>query len=144
MNLEEFVAQTLTQIVAGVREATQRIDALGTNARVNPQTIRSADDAADRQSIVEFDVAVTVVDQEDATARDKISASAGILAVVSAKLSGESGNEKTERQRNEIVSRVRFQVALAQPSQIDDRSQAERDANAKRAENAALRRRTVV
>ena len=126
MDLQEFVAQTLTQIVAGVHDATRRIAELGTNARVNPNTIKQRDDPAGRTSDVQFDVAITVIDQENDSKRDRVGAAAGILSVVSARISGESSNERSEYARNETVSRVRFNVQLAQPSEIDDRSEEER------------------
>jgi hypothetical protein len=122
MDLQTFVAETLTQIVGGVREATQRISELGTNAKVNPVTVRYNDNPEARKTSVEFDVAVTVVQQEDDRTNDKVAASAGILSVVSARIAGEAANEKLERSRNEMISRVRFSVELAQPSEINDRT----------------------
>lgn len=143
MDLKEFVAQTLVQIVAGVDDATRRIAEMGTNARVNPRTIRQPDDAEARQTQVEFDVAVTVVEQEDATSHDTIGAAAGFLSVVSAKITGESGNQTIERQRNETVSRVRFAISIAQPAQIDDRTDQARAADVRRRDRADTVRRTI-
>lgn len=122
MDLQTFVAETLTQIVAGVQDAAKRISAMGTNAAVNPRTLyASADDPSTRTTDVEFDVALTIAGEKGERTSDQVSAAAGFLSVVSAKIAGQSANEGDARQRNETVSRVRFTVAMAQPSEVSDR-----------------------
>jgi len=121
MDLKTFIAETLTQIVDGVQDARTRIGEGDTNASLNPHVIGAhAEAEVGKTSPVEFDVAVTVVEQSDDKTGAKAGASGGfgILSVVSAKVSAESGVENQQLARNETVSRVKFSVQLAQPADI--------------------------
>lgn len=117
MNLKEFVAQTLTQIVEGVAEAQKSIAEGGSGASVNPHMVSSsARRKIGKASPVSFDVALTVSEAADSTLG--ASASASFLSVVSAKMT--TKGEITDRSRNEAVSRVQFSVELAQPSDLTE------------------------
>jgi hypothetical protein len=121
MDLKTFVAQTLIQIVEGVADAKAAIEAGETNARVNPKTVYGDKAAAGDPHPVEFDVALTVTSESKESSGAKAGASAGILAVVSARVAGELSSSSIGAERNESVSRVRFTVQLAQPSAIENR-----------------------
>lgn len=119
MDLKTFVSESLTQIVEGVVDARERIEAL--RGMVNPPGIQSSESdrsyapyavikaekgrAACRLPIqeVKFDVAVT------ASSDAQTKAGAGLLSVVSAGISKEKGA------KDETTSRIRFRVPLALP-----------------------------
>jgi hypothetical protein len=112
MDLENFVANSLTQIAAGIKKAQER--AAATGAWINPAgrlakrpdgvLIATDTDANAYLTDVQFDVAVTVADEKEA------GAGAG-LRVMGAQL-GAKANTKFE---NAIVSRVQFTVPVAWP-----------------------------
>ena len=67
MNLSTFVAETLRQIVSGVADAQKSVAALDTNARINPALIsQAARVKSGEPTPVEFDVAITVIDDREA------------------------------------------------------------------------------
>lgn len=102
MELREFVAQTLTQIFQGVREAQSATAALG--ARVNPGRLTFADGVREHVTQrVAFDVALTV-DKSD-TKEGKV----GVAAVFAAGVAGKLDS------RNQVVSRVSFSVPIELP-----------------------------
>lgn len=113
MDLQEFVEQALTQIVAGVA-AAQKSTALY-RAKVAPELSTTGKDAAAQgflhcadyglAQIVQFDVALTVV--ETAAKKGGIGIYAGPISIGG---SGQSDSEKSS------VSRVRFSVPLALPT----------------------------
>jgi hypothetical protein len=112
MDLEEFVAQSLTQIVAGVKRAQQNVEASG--AAVNPSLNTTHSEmgkqgflwsrAGGPVQIVQFDVALTVV--EGTGTKGGIGVFAGAVNLGS---SGQSSNE------NRSVSHLKFAVPLALP-----------------------------
>lgn len=115
MDLKDFVAETLVQIVEGVADAQKRIHALGVGAAVNPHAV--ADNVAGktgRASAIQFDVAVTVTDES--ASRTGAGASVGFLSVISAKMDAKA--EASDSVRNEAVSRVQFSVNVAQPADL--------------------------
>src|SRR5206468_4316360 len=104
MNLKEFVADTLKQIIDGVVEA----QAYGKekDARVNPLHLPVRDVKGDVHSVlfrqdiphpVEFDVAVTASDEKQTKA--------GVGVIIAAWTLGASGQS---RSGNEHVSRIKF------------------------------------
>jgi hypothetical protein len=112
MDLEEFVAQSLAQIVAGVGRAQKEVEASG--ASVNPQ-LNTTHSEMGRQGflwsrsggpvqIVQFDVALTIV--EGAGTKGGIGVFAGAINLGS---SGQSSNESRS------VSHLKFAVPLALP-----------------------------
>jgi hypothetical protein len=118
MDLKEFVAQTLIQIVEGVSDAAPRLEALG--AFVNPadmsQSLRGSTYApsvtipgqgqyARVVQRVEFDVAVVV--KENAQAKGGVGV--GILSVVSL------GGSKETTTSQESNSRIKFGVPITLP-----------------------------
>lgn len=127
MDLENFVASTLAQIVRGVEKAQRDIG--NTSALVNPGSATLPhrqdvfiiqDDSGLRQYVrdVSFDVAITVGDEQSA------GAGAGIQ-VFGMKL-GADGKATYE---NSSVSRVQFAVSLALPLASSVPEQRERRAN---------------
>ncbi|MCT2559513.1 hypothetical protein N0B51_11040 [Tsuneonella sp. YG55] len=120
MDLKSFVSETLTQIVTGVEDARNRLKEINPGARINPEwtTSENPDHRHASPTPVEFDVAVVVVDERGNTSGEKLSASAGILSVVTAKMSAEAQSGATGSQRNETVSRVKFSVNVAQPADL--------------------------
>ena len=119
LELKDFVADALKQVISGVKEAQDFANAEG--ALVNPRgygqsnpTMRlytrdgaTAEDRTWYGQPVDFDVAVTTAE------RDTAEGGAGvILAVLSV---GFKGKEETE---SGAVSRIRFSVPVFLPRQI--------------------------
>lgn len=112
MDLKTFVAETLAQIVEGVKEAQPRVSDAG--GRVHPQLVGGVAENLMKHKIfvssggyaqfVEFDVAVTAT--EGTGTKGGVAVVAGILSLGSG---GESKNE------NSASSRVRFMVPLVLP-----------------------------
>lgn len=111
MELGEFVAETLTQIVEGVKEAQARAKDHG--ARVNPHPTTSAELAVKHgiliasgsaAQLVQFDVALTA--KEGTGTKGGIGVVAGVFAL------GSTGQSQAE---NSSVSRVKFSVPLVLP-----------------------------
>ena len=112
MDLKEFVAETLTQIVGGVSEAQGRVTEM--QAKVSPRLngspthavqhgYLSADGGA--AQIVQFDVALTV--KEGAGTKGGLGIVAGAVSL------GTSGQSSSE---NSSVSRVKFSVPITLPN----------------------------
>lgn len=115
MDLEEFVADSLTQIIRAVKSAQER--SAGTGAWVNPagyELPRFAETIETKKGVrayvhdVEFDVAVTAADAQSAGAK------AG-LKVFSAELLGAKGKVTYE---NSAVSRVKFSIPVVWPEDV--------------------------
>lgn len=101
MNLSEFVTETLTEILAGVRKAQDTIAPMdGRHGVINP-TWNDQSDLADHLQTVKFDVAVTVSDQ--ATRGGK-----GGIKVMSLEIGGNA----EQQQQNKTVSRISFSVPI--------------------------------
>ena len=113
MNLEDYIAETLRQIVSGVAKAQELTGAHGadinphmrSNAAVNSALgiIATATNGVYAQ-LVQFDVALTVKDGTGT--KGGIGVASGIINLGS---SGQSSNENT------AVNHVRFTVPLALP-----------------------------
>ncbi len=113
MDLKEFVTQTLTQIIEGVRGAQTCGKDL--SAEVNPDLQTSAE-LAGKQGflgasgqyvpIVQFDVAITVT--EGTGTKGGIGVFAGAISLGSL---GQSQNESSS------VSRVKFSIPIRLPNQ---------------------------
>lgn len=113
MDLREFVAEALAQIVEGVKDAQSRAKEHG--ARVNPALSTSAELAAkhgiliasgDAAQLVQFDVALT--------AKEGTGTKGGIGVVMGAFTLGSTGQSQAE---NSSVSRVKFTVPLVLPDE---------------------------
>ena len=98
MELAEFVAKTLVDVVTGVRAANATLQKEhGFTKR--PFVLRSARTTADEGGRIEFDVALTVSNTESG------GGSGGIqIAVLRASVGGE------ERRAEESVTRIKFMV----------------------------------
>lgn len=111
MDLQEFVKQTLTQIIEGVTDAQKQVSEKG--GEINPH-INTSHEQLGKQGflfssegpvqIVKFDVALTV--GEGKGTKGGIGVFAGVVGLGS---SGESSSE------NSSVSRVEFSVPLLLP-----------------------------
>ncbi|CAN5203087.1 hypothetical protein BH10PSE13_BH10PSE13_00130 [soil metagenome] len=124
MDLRTFISEALTQIVAGVLDAQQSIDALNSNARINPKRVGAgAENPHADPTPVEFDVALTISQQTTEGSNEKTGGNVqgGILNVFSAKIETEMGDARSGSSNNETVSRVKFSVQLAQPAHITER-----------------------
>lgn len=119
MDLKTFVAETLVQIVEGVQEAQRRIEEGKSGAAINPHAISHNSEATHGEAKpVEFDVAVVAGEETTENKGEKVSASVGIISVLSAKAGGEVDNRSQGAQRNETTSHIRFTVMLAQPAAL--------------------------
>lgn len=115
MELSEFVKQSLTQIVMGVKESQDAIRDQGGYANPAVFTTASGKESAthfgsvsDGQNVllVDFDVAVTVTDTVDGGVGGKLSVAS--LFKVEAGSKGSTASEAT--------SRIKFKVPLALPT----------------------------
>lgn len=111
MELKEFVAQTLIQIVEGVKDAQEKIKESG--ALINPKTFTGpgivVDDSSSVNTVrniqnVKMNVAVTVT--ENAGNKSGI----GIVASVF-----KAGTLKEESDTNTTTSRIEFDVPVSFP-----------------------------
>lgn len=111
MNLKDFIAETLAQIVDGVKEAQSRAAQVG--ATINPPISTEASLAikhgivyarGEAAQFVQFDVALT--------ATEGSGTKGGIGVVVGAFTLGSTGQSQTE---NSSLSRVKFSVPLVLP-----------------------------
>jgi len=106
MNIQEFIAESLTQIVEGVKQAQARTEASG--AVINPmyrifhstEAAIASDETGGDVRAVRFDVAVTVEEGKGGKAGLKVWG-----------LSAEGGKEA----RTSSASRVQFNVLVALP-----------------------------
>lgn len=114
MELNEFVKETLTQIVKGVKESQNEIRVQGGYA--NPAVFTSArgkesathfGSVSDGQNVllVDFDVAITVSDSQEGGVGGKLS--------VTSIFKLEAGSKGTTA--SESTSRIRFKIPLALP-----------------------------
>lgn len=106
MELREFVAETLKQIVEGVKDAQAAVKTKG--GQINPrlssgsQKLRTI--SSESVQMVEFDVALTIV--EGKGTKGGIGVFVGPLGIGS---QGQSSSENTS------VSRIKFQVPITLP-----------------------------
>lgn len=120
MDLQTFVAETLRQIVGGVADAQKSIATMGTNARVNPALVeQSARVQSGAPSPIEFDVAITVVDAHINEKSAGTTTSSGMIAVVHAGRDTEETTFEAGKHTTSAVSRVKFTVQVAQPSDVE-------------------------
>jgi len=116
MELQEFLSETLKQIVKGVKDAQEFVANEGHGAKVNPRgvTALKRDDQGQKQphdigtklpiERVEFDVAISASDSVE-------SSGGGSLRVWALNVGGQAGSA-TE---NTTVSRIRFSVPVVLP-----------------------------
>jgi|GEM_PF-658503 hypothetical protein len=123
MDLRTFISESLIQIANGVADAREQFKKDGTAAEVNPsKSERGKGRRTGDASPVEFDVAVTVADETRGDSNEKIGGKAGLLSVVSLQASAEVGSGESTARREQQVSRIRFKVLLAQPSDVTEYS----------------------
>ncbi len=119
MELKDFVAESIKQIIDGVNEAKRY--AAENGSRINPERqIHNANNASSRADAktgasietIEFDVAVTVTDGTQT--RGGIGVFTGIVGL---------GSQGQSDSSNSSVSRLRFVVPIALPSTPNPREQ---------------------
>ena len=111
MELKTFVAESLTQICEGIRDAQARTLELG--AYVSPLSAREDMARPDGTVDVEFDVAVVVASEKGST-----SGSEGGLMVAMAsffKAGAKSESKSSELAQDATVSRLKFVVPVRWP-----------------------------
>lgn len=104
MQLEDFVAESLRQVVAGVKRAQETTGGLG--GIVNPQSKGYAPGI----NRIDFDVAVTAV--EEAGTKGGIGILGGVVGL---------GAQGESNASNTTASRIKFSVAVALPAIESDR-----------------------
>ena len=113
MDLQEFIKQSLVQIVAGIVDAQKEVEANG--ATINPSGLilvpekvsghARTDDGNVTQNI-EFDVAVTST--EGTGSKGGVGIAIGVVAL---------GTQANSQQSSQAVSRLRFTVPILLPTQ---------------------------
>lgn len=109
MHLQSFVAETLSSIIEGVRQAQERYPGGPGSAAIN-QVLQpcGAPDSHVEATQVSFEIAVTSAAEDDSTGTRR----AGLnVKVIDASL----GSSKSSRNRSEAVNRVAFSVPLFLP-----------------------------
>lgn len=111
MELHEFITQSITQIINGVKTAQEQNT---TDARVNPSDLRLGDGVAHKElydfehhmllTKVEFDVAVTTEDTKGT--KGGIGVFVGTVGL---------GTQGQSEARNASISRMKFSVPIALP-----------------------------
>lgn len=123
MNLEEFIKESISNIVRGVECSQKELE--GTNAIINPSTINEKgfiDNSGKRKVInIRFDVAVTVEDIDEGKKGFRI-AVADIISL------GANSQEKTA---NQVISRIAFEIPLLLPikDKLTEKAKAENNRN---------------
>ena len=102
MELREFVAETLKQVIEGVATAQEYAGAHGSVVGYYEE-ITNLDPAP---QVVEFDVAITTADET------QVKGGAGIMVAMLA-----LGSQAQTDRANQMVSRIRFAVPLYLPVQ---------------------------
>lgn len=100
MELKEFIAATLQQIITGVVEAQNYIKKEKINAVVNSQI------GARTDKTIEFDIAVTVNESKSTSAGGGIS----VASIINA------GGKKQTESLEQSISRVKFSVDVLLPN----------------------------
>ncbi|MBK8816675.1 MAG: hypothetical protein IPN42_14745 [Methylococcaceae bacterium] len=109
MNLDEFVKEVLTKIVAGIREAQANdggafIVPAGDGGHAYANHSRVSSNGKLKSTIVDFDIALTVEDSS------KTSGGGGLkVAGIGANLEGESSSKDTK------ISRIQFGIPILLP-----------------------------
>lgn len=108
MDLRKFIAETLTQIVCGIKDAQENMvdfqkekESEYTAPYINPNPVS---EHHKKLSEIEFDVAVTVSDGKSAEG-------GGGLSVMGVSLGGKGTSEQT----NSSVSRIKFSIPVSYP-----------------------------
>jgi hypothetical protein len=107
MDLKTFVKTTLLEIAEGIKDAQDVVGTRAGNAKINPETHYGQDKGHGKSTPVDFDVALTVSDKSEGEVH-------GGLKVAGIGIGGKKAGESTQ----EVVSRIRFSVQLAQPAMI--------------------------
>jgi hypothetical protein len=107
MDLKTFVKTTLLEIAQGIKDAQDVVGTLPGNAKINPETHFNQDKGHGNSTPVDFDVALTVSEKSEGGVH-------GGLQIAGVSL----GGKKTGESIQEVVSRIRFSVQLAQPATI--------------------------
>lgn len=117
VELKDFIYETLAQIVGGVVDARNKINALNANARVNPYLDPMADQLAkhgltlaggDAVQLVEFEVSIT--------AKDVSGTKDGVGIFVIPFTLGSSGQSSSEQSGS---SKISFRVPLTLPRELE-------------------------
>jgi hypothetical protein len=105
MELEEFICNSLIQIMAGIASAKGKYDSrLSGNGVISP-TWDGPDDQRNRMQEVKFDVAVTVTSRTEG-------GGGGGIKVVALDISG----KVSKSAENSTVSRISFSVPILPPT----------------------------
>lgn len=113
MDLQEFITETLTQIVQGVEAAQKNVSSYG--AEINPKLVGTVDTVSkggggiktkngNYAQMVEFDVAVTAIEGSGKKAGIGV-----VSGIVSLGTTGQTNNE------NSTTSKLRFKIPLSLP-----------------------------
>ncbi len=125
MDLDDFIKSTITQIVAGVRAASEGVEGIDASAFVNPRkTNLNHSDPVE----IKFDVAVTVTGRGEGSAGAKVK----VWGVF------EAGGTAQQGQEHETVSRISFMVPVALPSTSAEHRKPRPTPNARRGRANAL------
>lgn len=109
MELQNFITETLKQIVEGVQGAQKYITTQKIEATIHPKKSREVIET------VEFDVAVTSIES------NQTGVSGGIKVASVFAIGGEDKNQSSEQN----ISRIKFKVQIELPHQENDNFKAQ-------------------
>jgi hypothetical protein len=116
MDLKEFVQTTLVQIAEGIDGANRALQDGQTGAVVNPGEAREGSTPRHLVRPVEFDVALTVTKDVSSNEGSSVGGKAGVLSIAS--IRGHLTGTTSAAEREEAISRVKFNVEMLQPGNI--------------------------
>jgi hypothetical protein len=114
MNLDTFISETLKSIIKGVLDSQEFAQQSG--ARINPArnsvpntkvVFYGKSETARLITTIEFDVAITVSNQQE-------SGASGGIQVYALHI----GGKHSDKELNQIVSRIKFEIDVALPNVI--------------------------
>jgi len=103
MDLESFIAETLRQIITGIKAAQRHEDCKG--ARINPEKWPAIASGYKEMHVIEFDVALTVSAGTEKQGKGNIGV-ASILGI---------GGQASSTSTNSSVSRIKFEIPVVLP-----------------------------
>lgn len=110
MELKDFITETLTQMMEGVKNAQEK--AKGFGAIVNPPSPHKKESTIDYGDLGEYQRIQTIEFEVSLTSTSTSDSQKGI-SVAFAGIGAKGGKENTEQ--NSIVNKIRFDIPIALP-----------------------------
>jgi len=127
LNLSEFVANTITEIANGIEKAKEQLKE--TDVLINPVTDSSGKYRTDEKGYIrstqniEFDLSVTVNQEEKSSESNSINGGAKIqvVSIFNFSMGGSSESSDELTNKNAIINRIKFSVPVSFSSNTEGR-----------------------